>query len=826
MQILSLLKTEARNPRELARSLGKHETHISSRLRFMERMGLVKGRWIRKDGKNVKLYELRTDSIQLSLTPEGYEAKFSSSSGPVTVPLFAEVGIPSCPNFVGRMKERESLKSAGNFIAVEGIAGIGKTWLVARFVGQVPFKEIFWHSIKGFDTFDSVVRKLAIFLRAKGKTELYDYVKSSGPDDSVKLELLTKEVDNGRNILVFDDYHMCSDKNIEDLVEHLKNNLHKTRVVIISRTRPRFASGEGVVEVVVPGFTLKETAAFLITRGIGSKVALLNLVQEKLHGHPLSLEFLAEVSKGGDIDPALKLVKESKLVRYLWTQVYESLSQPERGLLQTMSVFRTPVEMGVLRFACGSKVAPFVYELERKNLVVDTGQRYSLHDLVKEMAYGLLDSPREIHRKVADYYLEEGSWNSLIEGVYHLLQAKEYEKIAKVVKQQYDVGDPILYSEYAIPYMALLKTIPLDSVSKELQAYLLAVIARIESQHGDLKSAVEIYSDALESADKQRDLALVAKIDVGLGRAYYAMGRMGKAENYLLRGAEHLERVGDYFNLSQTYYSLSALYKTTGLMDKALAYAQQCLRTAKIAPSRTQSLHCLYIAHDNLGVLYGKYMGRFTKGKEHSRMALKILGRLSEPNASVIAQLNLIHIYEEEGKFEDALALCEKSIEVWKGKSFSEKAELLAYAKALRARLLLLSGRETDTKELDDSVRMFRRVKHAKSQALGDVETTLGMIHSKCKRWSEAVKHYRRAFNIVQQDVFRLGKVFEGLATMWLEKGDYRRFQSQARKAIELFRIVRADHRASRLEKLLPRAGSDIAVTPNTLATTEAENVR
>jgi len=827
LEILSLLKTEARNPRELAKILGKHETHISSRLRFMERTGLVKGKWIRRDGKNVKAYELRTDSIQLTLTPEGYEARFSSSSGPVIVPLFAEVRIPTCPNFVGRKKELEFLNSAGNFIVVEGTAGIGKTWLVAHFVGQLPSKEIFWHCVKGFDIFDSVVRKLAVFLRAQGNTELYDYVKSNGPDGSVKLELLTKEVDHRRNILVFDDYNACSDKNIDDLLKYLKNNLTKAQVIVVSRTRPRLASESGVTELLLQGFTLEETAAFISIRGIRCSRTLVNLVQEKLHGHPLSLEFLSEGSKGTVVESALDSVRESKLLHYFWTQIYENLAEPERDLLRIMSVFRMPASMDALRFVCGSKVAFSIYELKRKHLITELGEKYSIHDLVREMAYRLLDSPEEVHKKIADFFLKDGSYAGRVEAVYHLLHGKAYEKIAEIVQGNYNIGDRIVTSEYAVPYMQLLRTVPIGSVSKKRQAYILVVIGRIERFHGSLKESAEIFSEALEIAERQGDVALAAKVMAGLGRAYFEMGAMGKAESFMLRAAAHFSKEQQAMRLlAETYNYLSYIYQASGLMDKALTYAHRCLRSAKAVNSpRIQSLHSLGLAYSVLGDLYAT-MGMFPKAKYYLNRALREFLQLFNETKGQdqigvpYVELSLISLYEEWGKLKEAEELCEKQIEVWKN-----LREMLPYFKARRARLLLRIGRVMDAEnELNELVKMIRTLKGRR--VLGDVEVTLGMFHSKTKRWSEAVRHFEKALHFMRPEVYGLARAHQEFATMWLEKGNFGSFKSHAGEAIKLLRMVGAEHRVRQLETLLSRTRADIPDAIAALSPTEAGIVR
>ncbi len=816
MRILSLLKTEAKNPRQIAKILGKHETHVSSKLKLMQQLGLVKGTWVRKDDRNVKLYELIADSIQLSLTPEGYEVKFGPSPEPVTIPLFHEAGIPSCPNFVGRRKELVLLKSAGNLVVIQGIAGIGKTWLAARFVSQLPSKEVFWHTIKGFDTFDSIVRKLAVYLRLQGKTELYDYVRSKSPDKSLKLDLLGKEIDDRRNILVFDDYQLGIDRDIEDLISDLKNRLSKACIVIISRIRPRFTTSSGVTEFLLPGLTLEETKSFLSTRGIKPTNALLNLIQEKLHGHPLSLEFLCEASKGTDIESALESVSESKIVDYLWTQIYENLSESECRLLAIMSAFRAAVSIDALRFVCGAKLSLSLYTLERRHLLAAVGRRYLLHDLVREMAYQLLERPEHTHKKIADYYLKEGSIASHAEAVYHLLQAKEYESIAKIVQGQYRQDDPVLLSEYAEPYMELLKKIPQDSISRKRRAYVLAMIGRIEQGiplTTDPKRFARTLHQALQLAEEQKDLDLTAKISTGLGMAYYETGPREKAEEYLLTAADYFQRLGRDLEVSRTCQSLACVYWKSGLMNKALRLAHRSLEAARSASPGTDSLRGLAGVHGIFGALYAT-MGKFKKAIHHHKESLKINEQFNLPEAVAVNYYNLASTYEDQGKLKDALAICEKNIELCRTKSFRE---LLAFARNQHARLLLKSGKEGEAgEELKELVRMCRTLKGRRVR--GFVEMSLGMFHSHTKNWGEAVKHYRSALELLSRYVDESGEAYQEFAKMWLEKGDHERFKSHAKKAIKLLRNVGAEHRVRQLEGLLSKVQVDTTMARVTAA--------
>src|SRR5690348_13933095 len=71
--VLVLLRKEPTYPRRIAALLKKKEQKIVPRLKKMEETGLLKSAWVRVEGKNVKVYEVKADKMELVFGREGVE---------------------------------------------------------------------------------------------------------------------------------------------------------------------------------------------------------------------------------------------------------------------------------------------------------------------------------------------------------------------------------------------------------------------------------------------------------------------------------------------------------------------------------------------------------------------------------------------------------------------------------------------------------------------------------------------------------------------------------------------------------------------------------
>jgi len=224
-EILGLLRNESSYPRILAKILGKDETHISKRLRVLERAGIVKGEWRRTGRKNVRLYSLNADRIEIVFDLDGCKVHLGSEEGGkmLIVTSLHDSRAPVPTKFVGRIEELQILESKKNFFIIEGMAGIGKTSLASKFAEKTKESHhVFWHALKEVDSFGFLINKLAVFLSRFQCLDLFNYIKAGGTDDAAKMAMLLDGIDSKDYVVILDDYHRCQDEKIDILLGYLQ----------------------------------------------------------------------------------------------------------------------------------------------------------------------------------------------------------------------------------------------------------------------------------------------------------------------------------------------------------------------------------------------------------------------------------------------------------------------------------------------------------------------------------------------------------------------------------------------------------------------------
>src|SRR6266511_2840648 len=260
-QIIVILRGNPMSPRDLSQHLGKDEADIIRRLRIMQKSGLVRSGWGNRLEKNVKLYSLTTNAIDVDIQREGMRIQFKKMSGgrktgtkshltrhPIQPPLSTESGEIQEQDIVGRKEELEILHDEKiNFIFIVGVAGMGKTSLARKFVTKYitgmhglshvdknyMYKDnrtdsshlFFWHTFKEIDNFTYLLGRLAVFLSNNNINDLAEYLDSHQIDsvqDTESLDVLTSALYKLNDfVLILDDYHKVKDEKILVLLKHI-----------------------------------------------------------------------------------------------------------------------------------------------------------------------------------------------------------------------------------------------------------------------------------------------------------------------------------------------------------------------------------------------------------------------------------------------------------------------------------------------------------------------------------------------------------------------------------------------------------------------------
>nr|QNO56331.1 HTH-type transcriptional regulator MalT [Methanosarcinales archaeon ANME-1 ERB7] len=344
---------------------------------------------------------------------------------------------PDVSDFVDRETYLDDLRNRlakKNTIVIQGIAGIGKTQLAARLKKDIESEYVsFWKELRDVDTFDSVTRNLAGFLRKNRDSELAEYIEDGATDHDTIITMLLGSLENKNYVLFFDNYHVVENKEIHDLFKQFKDRLKGSTIVITTRNPPPFVQIDldesNITEKGIEGFELEATKVYLEQMGVNVSEEQLTEINRRMGGHPLSLSMFVSVTKNkkGEMEAGEilnKLPKKGRLEKYLYNNIYERLNDDEQRVLEAISVFRTPVLLDACVYvAKGGNVKKTLILLEEKLLVKEKGDLYYLHDLIRDFSYNLIDDPKEYHRRAGEYYAQlEKTPENILETTYHMIK--------------------------------------------------------------------------------------------------------------------------------------------------------------------------------------------------------------------------------------------------------------------------------------------------------------------------------------------------------------------------------------------------------------------
>jgi len=471
--------------------------------------------------------------------------------------------------FIGRRNELRILESQGNFFIIEGIAGIGKTSLALKFVEKIKGKRhVFWHTLKEVDSFSFLINKLAIFLSRFQYLDLINYLKAGGADDSTKMALLLKGLDDENYVLIFDDYQRHRDEKINVLFRYLQKNLKRAKVIILSRIRPKFFTplDPNVIEMKLLGLNISETLTFLSNKGIHVKLDEVVKIQEKLSGHPLALNMFCEAFKGKDLIKVLESLPEFGLLEYFWNEVYQTLSESERKLLKHISVFREPVSIKTINNILNVRnIWSILHALRRKMIIEHVNGEYFLHEVIRDLCYRLIDNPEKMHRLAARYYSSKRSTRAFLEATYHMIKAKDFQEAAQSIRDDLAFNKwSCIEGGYLSQYLDLLESIPMEAISEELSCWILYGKGRAYLACGEFIKAIQCFSDSLTMVKDPLELDLRARIFRYLGKANLRIGKIKIAEKYFIESLKLLEKTNNLNELGKTFLELAILYLFEG----------------------------------------------------------------------------------------------------------------------------------------------------------------------------------------------------------------------------------------------------------------------
>ncbi|HTY46227.1 MAG TPA: tetratricopeptide repeat protein [Methanomassiliicoccales archaeon] len=587
---------------------------------------------------------------------------------------------PMVRSFFGRVEELHRLNELVDtpevkVIVVQGIAGIGKTTLMAKFAQDNRERlNIFWFKVHEWVNLKGVLRPIGEFLSQFGKKSLEWYVaQTETPNIGEIMHILETDLKGVSAVFVIDDVQK-GEKPVTEFLGALVTVLEAVptiKLILTTRESLKFYNHTAVLAGTVAEMHLEgldHESAMMLMRERSVPEGSQEEIFRVTHGHPFFMELVE--------DPHLALGKNIRL--FIEQEVYSKLEISERRLLEIASVFRYPIPMDSF-FAMEEEIAkrqgqtvrdrPYqdymvdydtIELLIRKSLLNETtGRLVSLHDVMREFFYTRM-SPRQralYHLAASEYYLEDGTPPSYVEGLYHSIQAGEFRTAALIAAAN---GQEVIAKGYAnllAPLLdGLVERCGVD-LPEQKEIYLLQ--GQVLDIQGDWDKALDRYTSLLKVASPEKDRRLIADVNRRIGALHLRRFEYDEAMKNLDTARAMAEELGDVHTLVQVHYDLGGLAERTGHVAEALLHFQKAEELSERTGDDVGRGKAIY----GQGRVFGQLRDS-DRSVRLKRKALEVLERAADTNeqAKVCSSLGgeLLNL----GQRSEAISYLEKAVEL------------------------------------------------------------------------------------------------------------------------------------------------------------------
>lgn len=593
---------------------------------------------------------------------EDIKNEFSEKSVPKPIANYNYIeSIPKNKNFIGRsieLKEFEEAKS--QIIILEGIAGIGKTSLAAELASKNDLENnVFWYSLNGIVTAKAILYQLASFLNQRQHTESYRLINAA-EDLNYLADIIINDLEKGNYFLFFDDYHSIKDEQIKAIFEKFKKKSIRTKIVVTTRPNPEFKfysehdTSAGVCLLkVLKGLNYEDTKEKLSSLDCKFEDEVILKMHEKTTGHPVALELLAIAAKNNfDLDALISTSPDipESFVKYLFYEVFSKISNEEQNFLKAISVYRQPVNLSAIRNILENEnINEIVIKLIDKRLIEKNRDLYTIHPLIKNLAYTLINNKELFHRRAAENLSRNQiiDLNEIIELQFHLFKAGDYLNSALVSIQTYEF---LIRQGYVSPLLEILLLYKEEMLPPKVWIFIGTIIGNICVIRGDLRKAEHYFTEMLKSSKKLRYDNGISSLLNNLSGVSYARGEIDKALKYQLKSLDLYENQKyDIKGKASVLLNIGTTYLEKNDYKKALYYVNKALLEFKKIDDLAGKSDSL-----NLSGLIYKETGDWDKAIKKFLLAKNAAYEIMDYCNIATISGNLGNIYADRGDFNNA----------------------------------------------------------------------------------------------------------------------------------------------------------------------------
>lgn len=600
---------------------------------------------------------------------------------------------PKVEEFVGRTAELTyyagKLKAL-NVAVIIGMAGVGKTLLMAKLVQQTadPAKT-FWHTFYEGEGVEAVIWRLAGFLFWRGQEELWRMLQGTQqnggqhPPTEVLLDYLLQMLRGQAYALCLDDLHLVED---DPLLSQLVERLHQATaagelsLLIASRRVPETVPAADFEPL--SGLSADDAHTLLAAQGLSLLDELVADLYAQTDGNPQLLTLAIEPLKRAPNPEHLiaHLAEVDDIDRYLLSEVDAGLTRLERQALCAVAVLmgypgtRYAIETLMDRQSAQRVLA----ELVRCQLLrVNLGERakvYTQHVMVRTFYYGLLErhERREMHRRAGEYYEAEDP--DLLKAALHYERADQHVQAARLAT---DNVWALINQGQARALCRLLERFNAAELEPELWVKVNIARGEVYTLRRESLLARASYQEALSALNEP----LQAQVRELKARACRGLGELLQYESprealdWLQRGLDELIDTGAWME-ADLHIRIGGIHIALGDYATSRTALERGLALLPEGPSQSRAGALM-----NLGTIY-MTQGDVQQGTHYYSRALEISQQLHDAY-QVLRVWSALGVGQEiAGDWNEAVELYERAL---------RQAEQLG-SLAERARLELLLG--------------------------------------------------------------------------------------------------------------------------------------
>jgi tetratricopeptide (TPR) repeat protein len=506
---------------------------------------------------------------------------------------------PPTRSFKGRTRELTRLTDllnnpAVSMVVIEGISGIGKTALCARFAGELVRHEYlpFWFDCRDDTSFDSVSSALAAFARFNADDPLADCLEDVTVSLEDRLARIAAVAGGRRYALFLDDYHLVADVLVNRALHKWGERARDLKIFLICRQRPRLASSVSPAllkeERLRDGLDLAACSDFLAECDLRLPAETVERIWRLTgEGHPKALEIFIARSRSyplSDLLSSLPTFREELISEWL-SPLMGELPTEQKEVALDLSVFDRPVPLGRVDLLFPERtIGPAVNGLvDRFILDRVSDEHLKMHLLVRNYCYDLLPDKRSKHLWAAEFYLAqteldfdrevmgEDQLDAHIAAWSHFVKAGEYGRATEELNM---IRPHLMNRGQYEQAMFLIEHTPLPPEDEDWYAI---HKARILSLWGDVDAALKYLTPLITSPDPgvAREAILVLAMvynDHGEGRR--AKGLLESHPQLFLKNASSRIRRRFISRLIETHTNLGDYEKASEWAGKLLEISE------------------------------------------------------------------------------------------------------------------------------------------------------------------------------------------------------------------------------------------------------------